>query len=775
MSCEERKLVCAVADALSYPHAAAMICWDAASVIPASNSRANKQGRARRAGANAHRPEESSVIGDRLQRARLQPGNDSHCSIAPQRIARMLNLMAEEGEHLDPAFADAARRARQAIAALEVFGVVAIAALDESTATTARALADAIGMVDSKGEPLPWRDIVEQALRDPCQPPDDRAALGCALWRMDRRNEAMAVWRDAMVDGSADAVVAMLAYANDRAAPDILADAPSTASAAALATLETVRRAFGRDILPYEWCRDRPRWMTATRALRRLILEGLRDGKGVSPLLDPGNTPRWEPPLRETLPPPLLRIVTAQQLRLTRWWEASPWLDGREVMTILREQGMDDAAIAERMARVNPSQRSAEAWRRFVPCPSATQLAAVCDAVSSWSWPQRAVLLSCLPDHERDAAIAVIGERTDESQRTEWAKAAVWLWRDSRAVSLLPWNRVVALDGRVLARADTASLAAAWQCDAEWLRDDAALTAEALSDSRIQETLALCISHTGRLPQWAERALRSLPIDQRDAIVAAMIASTSLPTSWLEMVFFARRLRALGWSGDHAILAATELAADGRIPSPDIVQTMLQRANAPAPWTMRNDSVAAVSSLWESVLRITADGAWISQSWATFLTLTPPPHNARTRALEWIATQALRETPVSAHGFRMLANLASHPGWNLSDAERTRLRTAVTQTMLACPPKHYERACAIEALDALAQRYHSDIWNTALDVDLMSADAARSLARALLRRWSELPIGQRAHVARGVERVLHGEDLLALRAVARMEGMVEAS
>ncbi len=168
--------------------------------------------------------------------------------------------------------------------------------------------------------------------------------------------------------------------------------------------------------------------------------------------IDPSKIPNWAALPRETLPPPLLRAVTARALRLgTRQDMLAPWLDGRAAIVVLRSWGLDTFAIAERMAWVCEIDHVSEAWQTFVAQPSARRLEALWTSRRDWHWTKCAVALSCLPDEDRTTAIAAMEEIRDHACREPWAVAAVWLWRDKRAEAMPVDLHWLVVDRRVFA------------------------------------------------------------------------------------------------------------------------------------------------------------------------------------------------------------------------------------------------------------------------------------------------------------------------------------
>ncbi len=310
MSCEEQNLARSIADALGYPRSAAMMCWDAAARTSSDGSDAADQGRARRARAHVHPSgEETNPAWTWLNGVTLRTCRPDH-AVPPQRLQRMLELLAEGVHSSDPRVAAAARRTRRVIAALGVGDIAVIAALDESTASAARALASALGIADADGTPLPWREMTDWALRDSELSLDERAALGDALWRMRRRDEAIATWQSAASGGSTDAALALLASDERQTTTDILASLPPEVAERALAVLVAVWRTVTFGTLPDEWRWTHPRWSTLVRAVRRIALDTAEWQHALLLAVDQDTIPRWTPPPRESLPPPLLRIVT---------------------------------------------------------------------------------------------------------------------------------------------------------------------------------------------------------------------------------------------------------------------------------------------------------------------------------------------------------------------------------------------------------------------------------------------------------------------------------
>ncbi len=186
---------------------------------------------------------------------------------------------------------------------------------------------------------------------------EGRTSLVATLSRSGRRDDALRLLRETVGD---DADAAITAIASSPVSPlDILAPLPTETTARALATMVDAHHAVQSDALWDE---------TSIRALRCMMLDAVERRHAVMLAVDPTGIPTWAAPSREPLPPSLLRIVTARALRLDlEPWLLTPWLDGREAMAVARAQGLDDAAIAERMALVCGIDRFGETWRAFIP------------------------------------------------------------------------------------------------------------------------------------------------------------------------------------------------------------------------------------------------------------------------------------------------------------------------------------------------------------------------------------------------------------------------
>ncbi len=247
----------------------------------------------------------------------------------------------------------------------------------------------------------------------------------------------------------------------------------------------------------------------------------------------------------------------------------APWLDGREALTILRTRGLDNPAIATQMANgYQISVSRSGAWQPVVACPSAQHMTGISCEPTFLYWRECAVILSCLPEHERNAAVNVISSMSDPLQRSEWLAAAIWLWRDERAKKMLEDNDIVSFDDNVRRHASRCLRMRAWRCNSEWIHDDAQLTAADLADQYIQRAVAFRLCDEGRLPRWAEDALRQLPSNRRDATIAAILdAMTGQSVSLTIQAPMARSLRSLGWNGEHGMVAEAALFDGDRGPS----------------------------------------------------------------------------------------------------------------------------------------------------------------------------------------------------------------
>ncbi len=162
-----------------------------------------------------------------------------------------------------------------------------------------------------------------------------------------------------------------------------------------------------------------------------------------------------------------------------------------------------------------------------------------------------------------------------------WALAAVWLWRDARAEAMPVTSTEIMVNDldprhsdRALARASADLRARVWQCSSDWLRDDAPRAAT-LDDHRVREALARHLRCAGRLPRWAEQALRAM-YDRRRNHVIGDILDRKVWWTWQEQAAVARYLRSLGWSGEHESVALAEAAVDHRPPSRDIARILLR-------------------------------------------------------------------------------------------------------------------------------------------------------------------------------------------------------
>ncbi len=247
MSCEERKLVGAIADALGCPPGAAMICRVASARATPDHADATDRGQASHAPAPADQParEETQPDWAWLDRATV-PTCGSNRAVRRQRLRRMPELLTAVIRQSSPGIAAATRRTQRAIEALDARDIVAIAALDDADAAAARALVGAFGIADDDGIPASLEG--DHRLRN--------AALGAAhggnrdagraLARIGRRNDALRVARAAAV-GNADAAIA--AIASGAMSPlDILASFPPETAARTLASPADVRHAIARDV-----------------------------------------------------------------------------------------------------------------------------------------------------------------------------------------------------------------------------------------------------------------------------------------------------------------------------------------------------------------------------------------------------------------------------------------------------------------------------------------------------------------------------------------------
>ncbi len=806
MSHEEQQLVRSIADALDYPLSVVTMCWDAAARVSPDDRAQELRGRARRARTSADQPTETASPDWSWLNGVTLPTCGPDRAVPPQRLRRMLELLAQGVRHSDLTVAAAAQRTRRiiasfsdggiaAIAALDeadasaaralatALGIAAIAALDEADASAARALATALGIADADDAPIPWRRIADRALRSLSPSIEGHATLAAALTTMGRRADALRLLQEAAGDDSDAAIVAI---ASCPMSPlDILAALSPQAAARALATLSDVQHAIGADVLPGEWRWSHPRWAALTRAVCRMMFDAAERGHALTLAVNPVSIPTWAAPPRESLPPPLLRAVTAQALRLNldRWlwelypWKLAPWLDGREAIAVLRAQGLDDAAIAERLAQVCGIDRVGKTWQTFVAQPSVRRLAALWKSRQRRYWEQCAVVLSCLPDGERDAAMTAMTKIQQDACRARWALAAVWLWRDERAEAMLNAFDGV-YDALALARSSADLQASVWECNPEALRDDASLDAALLDDWGVQEALACRLVCVGCLPRWAERALRMLSDAKRNQAIGAIIFQIS-QTSRREMSAIVRYLRCLGWSGECESVATVEAVADDRAPSTGMAQRMLRKCAKQSAWTWfePRTSSAALSALWTEATRLVANGETIGASWVECLPLAPPPPHLRAQAIEWMAEIAQdTDKNVRVSALRGIAIAAAHPSWELSTEERACLRETVAQIVKAAPQRWRLQARAIEALDALEGRYAVDVWSKRRD-DLRNAgrESSRALARALLRRWDELPGEIRSRAFALLRQAMDQNNLCALRSALRINGWKEPS
>ncbi len=196
-------------------------------------------------------------------------------------------------------------------------------------------------------------------------------------------------------------------------------------------------------------------------------------------------------------------------------------------------------------------------------------------------------------------------------------------------------------------------------------------------------------------------------------------------------------------------MAAAEMAADDRAPSPTIAREWLREMpdRRIRAWVGSSDSAAALSTLWGDAIDMARGGEGINPDWTSILPLAPPPPNLRAQALAWLAERA--QGVYWSHqiwALRGIAIAAAHPAWNLLSEERAMLRDAVKQTKDRWQ-NSWMAVVAFEALDALVGRYEADVWRMLpADPRDLTAVSASALARALLRRWDELPESTRAQV-----------------------------
>ncbi len=90
----------------------------------------------------------------------------------------------------------------------------------------------------------------------------------------------------------------------------------------------------------------------------------------------------------------------------------------------------------------------------------------------------------------------------DDSHREPWALAAVWLWRDTRAVTMLPDPHRLGRDDRAVARASVDQQVRACDGDPILLQDDAPIASAAINDTRVQGSAGANLCRSGRLPWW---------------------------------------------------------------------------------------------------------------------------------------------------------------------------------------------------------------------------------------------------------------------------------
>ncbi len=104
------------------------------------------------------------------------------------------------------------------------------------------------------------------------------------------------------------------------------------------------------------------------------------------------------------------------------------------------------------------------------------------------------------------------------------------------------------------------------------------------------------------------------------------------------------------------------------------------------------------------------------------------------------------------------------------------LRAAVERAATNHAKDRRMAVVVFEALDALARRHEADVWRMLpADPRDLTAVSASALARALLRRWNELPESTRAHAFALLRKLTGDNGLRALQAALRINGWKEAS
>ncbi len=89
-------------------------------------------------------------------------------------------------------------------------------------------------------------------------------------------------------------------------------------------------------------------------------------------------------------------------------------------------------------------------------------------------------------------------------------------------------------------------------------RDDATPDEASLDNPHVQQACQRLLVFQGRLPRWAERALRAQPDTRRNDVIVTLL-SHSIGWPIPKQVSIARYLRSLGWSGEYKMVAMAEM------------------------------------------------------------------------------------------------------------------------------------------------------------------------------------------------------------------------
>ncbi len=747
MSCAYRGLIQSLATALRCPQGWVEMCWDAASrSMDASANDESGRGRARRIyGRNAS--DDESEIWPWLQQRTVR--DCSQRLVVPQRVQRMLQLLARGSDHSDPDIASAARLTRRIITSFssrDSDRIAAIAMMSAREMDSARAVAQALAIMDASGIPIPWRDAFDRSMRMSHVSDQDRSLLAVALWRIGRHEEARSMWRQLSSDASVDLIVSALSLHDSIPFLDALVALPDDVTKRVLVSMDRWAATLRSGLMPSEWRYTHPLWKVRQRAIQRMTMD-LIDRRSPTSLMtgERCHAPTLRP-LRESLPPALRRYATAHLLSQAESGKTvAPAIDGRDAIAILREQGLDTATIASRMAHLCGLARPPEEWTLFIDHPSAERLRPLLSvAWSAWEWRGHAVMLSCLPDTDREAVmemIAALPER--EPTRQRWMQAALWLWQDRRGESAMPqvW------DQDLLSRASVDGRARAWNCPADWLRDNGTFTAAAFQDDRMVRALARDVSVVGRFPRWAEQALRGMSDAQRNHVIDRLI-DRGLRQRWSGKAMLARAFRALGWSGSHQQLAAEEAILDGRVP--DLPGDVIKMMSTSLAEPMRQALLPRETqeAIWRAIdCALQSEPTFVDDldpSWHDVLAMAIPPLHIRSQALSFLMATSLTSPKFDA--IRRIASIAAHAGWNLSSTERESIRTTLNDMMAR--NTGIVRLHLIEAVDAVTGAYDARLWNKAMRFkpSTVKPFTAQAIARAALRRWHDMPDSMREQV-----------------------------